>query len=157
MRIRQRDKFMSSSDAQHDARELLADVLALRQRIAKQGRQTFEKWSTHIERPSFRVAALNFAHYLAFRSQDLRSLQRRLMPLGLSSLGRAEGRVIASLDAVIHALSGITGAPVPNGMPLLRHRDRWARGLLNKQVGFELRDHGEGPTPRYEAGKGNRG
>ena len=92
---------------------MLDDVLALRLRAAEQGRAAFRKWRPRIERPLFRLGALNFGHYLAFRRQDLRPLQRRLMALGLSSLGRAEGRVMASLDAVILALHGLAGGPAP--------------------------------------------
>ncbi len=51
----------------------------------------------------------NLAHYLAIRHQDLRPIQRRLMPFGLSSLGRLESRVIPTLDAVLSALNAMTG------------------------------------------------
>jgi dienelactone hydrolase len=48
------------------------------------------------------------ATYLALRRRDLRSLQLALMPLGLSSLGRCEPRVLENLDAVLQALAAIT-------------------------------------------------
>jgi pyruvate kinase len=51
----------------------------------------------------------NLAHYLALRHHDIRLLQRRLMALGLSSLGRLEGRVLPTIDAVIHALAALAG------------------------------------------------
>jgi pyruvate kinase len=113
---------VSCKGVQRDAREVLADVLALRERTAEQGGAIFRRWSARVERPAFRAGALNFAHYLAFRRQDLRPLQRRLMALGLSSLGRAEGRVIASLDAVILALCGIAATPAPNRIRWPLHR-----------------------------------
>ena len=113
---------MPCNDVQRDARVLLADVLALRQHTAEQGRGMFRKWWPRIERHSFRLGALNFAHYLVFRRQDLRPLQRRLMAFGLSSLGRAEGRVIASLDAVILALCGLAGTAAPQGIRWPAHR-----------------------------------
>src|SRR5690606_23558082 len=47
----------------------------------------------------------NFGHYIALRRHDMRGLQRRLMPYGLSSLGRLEGRVMPTLDAVAVALA----------------------------------------------------
>ena len=50
-------------------------------------------------------AIINLAHYLALRRHDIRSLQRRLMALGLSSMGRLEGRVLPTIDAVLHALA----------------------------------------------------
>jgi pyruvate kinase len=55
----------------------------------------------------------NLAHYMALRRRDLRPLQRRLMRFGLSSLGRLEGRVIPTLDAVTAALSALAGLPSP--------------------------------------------
>lgn len=54
--------------------------------------------------PKRRASAVNLAHYLAFRSADLRSLQIRLSRLGLSSLGRCETDVLANLDRVIGLL-----------------------------------------------------
>lgn len=99
-----------------DTRRLFDEMLALRHCIATQGHATFQKWRPRIERPSFRLGALNLGHYLALRRQDLRPLQRRLMHLGLSSLGRAEGRVLASLDTIILTLCGIAGALPPTGI-----------------------------------------
>lgn len=51
----------------------------------------------------------NLLHYLALRSHDLRPLQRELAILGLSSLGRLESHVLASLDAVLTALRSLDG------------------------------------------------
>lgn len=50
--------------------------------------------------PRFRKSAKNLLHYLALRQHDIRELQEQLAQLGLSSLGRAEGHVLASLQAV---------------------------------------------------------
>ena len=47
---------------------------------------------------------------LALRRYDLRPLQTALMPWGLSSLGRIEGRVMPNLDAVIATLEVICGS-----------------------------------------------
>src|SRR5215471_1572774 len=54
--------------------------------------------------PVHRQSARNLLQYLAFRRRDLRSLQERLAELGLSSLGRAESHVLATIEAVIGAL-----------------------------------------------------
>jgi pyruvate kinase len=51
-----------------------------------------------------RDSARNLLHYLALRRHDLRPLQLRLAALGLSSLGRAESHVLASIDAVLGTL-----------------------------------------------------
>jgi pyruvate kinase len=54
--------------------------------------------------PNYRQSARNLSHYLTLRSRDLRPLQRRLAVLGLSSLGRAESHVLATIEAVLVAL-----------------------------------------------------
>ncbi len=59
----------------------------------------------------------NLALYLAFRRIDIRPLQQRLMALGLSSLGRAEGRLLPVFDAVIAALAGLAGETAPQRTP----------------------------------------
>jgi hypothetical protein len=43
-------------------------------------------------------------HDLALRRHDLRPMQLRLAALGLSSLGRAESHVLATVDAVLGVL-----------------------------------------------------
>jgi pyruvate kinase len=96
-------------DAGAEARALLAEVRELRADVARQGSARFRRWRPGIDRRSFAGSALNFAHYLALRRHDLRPLQRRLMVLGLSSLGRAEGRVLVTLDAVAATLASVTG------------------------------------------------
>lgn len=60
--------------------------------------------------PAYRASARNLLHYIALRQFDLRELQRQLAAVGLSSLGRSEQHVLASLDAVHHALSVVSGA-----------------------------------------------
>ncbi len=48
--------------------------------------------------------ARNLVHYVSLRQQDLRALQQELLGLGLSSLGRCEANVLATLNAVIAIL-----------------------------------------------------
>jgi pyruvate kinase len=55
--------------------------------------------------PTHTAAGRNLAHYLALRQHDLRELQGSLAALGLSSLGRSERCVMATLNAVGHALA----------------------------------------------------
>jgi pyruvate kinase len=105
-----------------EARALLDEVHALRAMVVQRARMTFRRWRPRITRADFAVSALNFAHYLALRRQDLRSLQRRLMGLGLSSLGRAESRVLASLDAVSAALVCLSGASPPASLRMPSNR-----------------------------------
>jgi pyruvate kinase len=63
--------------------------------------------------PSHLAAGRNLAHYLALRQHDLRDLQRGLAALGLSSLGRAERCVMATLGAVGHALACLASDASP--------------------------------------------
>lgn len=56
-----------------------------------------------------RASARNLLHYLGLRRRDLRQVQRDLTVLGLSSLGRCEPHVLATLDAVIAALHKLAG------------------------------------------------
>ena len=98
-----------SADIRARAHEAFVEVVALRRQIASEGRKLYRPWRKRVARPSFSPSALNFAHYLALRRHDLRPLQRRLMGLGISSLGRLESRVLVSLDAVIVALAALAG------------------------------------------------
>ncbi|MFZ4719314.1 MAG: pyruvate kinase [Ilumatobacteraceae bacterium] len=59
-----------------------------------------------------RQSATNLAQFIALRSHDLRQLQHDLASLGLSSLGRSEANVAATLDAVHRALLALNGNPV---------------------------------------------
>lgn len=63
----------------------------------------------HEMHPSYEASAKNLLHYLALRRRDLRSLQRRLAALGLSSLGRAESHVLSTVDTVLEVLHRLTG------------------------------------------------
>jgi pyruvate kinase len=64
---------------------------------------------------SRRESVRNLLHYLAFRRRDVRPLQDELARLGLSSLGRAESHVLASLDAVLLPLASLAGQPIALG------------------------------------------
>lgn len=90
--------------------ELLSTLQQLRQTVESEGKATFDEWNPHIQRTAFIDSAVNLAEYLALRQHDLRSLQAALMPWGLSSLGRIEGRVMPNLDAVIATLEVICGS-----------------------------------------------
>lgn len=57
----------------------------------------------------YRESARNLLHYLALRRKDRRPLQMRLSALGLSSLGRSEAHVLATVDAVLEVLEQLHG------------------------------------------------
>ena len=69
--------------------------------------------------PHFVDSARNLLHYLALRCRDVRPLQLRLATLGLSSLGRAESHVLATVEAVLEVLHRLAGhswsPPIPEG------------------------------------------
>jgi len=96
--------------------QLLRTIEALTDEVVRDGDRRFAAWSDSIARPEFAESARNLAHYLALRHHDLRPLQRALVPLGLSSLGRLEGHVLPSLNAVRIALQALSGQP--HALPL---------------------------------------
>jgi pyruvate kinase len=61
--------------------------------------------------PTFALSARNLVRYLALRRHDRRALQRSLAQLGLSSLGRAEEWVAATVELVARALHGLAAHP----------------------------------------------
>ena len=67
--------------------------------------------------PQLRESAHNLVQYLAVRRHDVRDLQSELSQLGLSSLGRMEAHVMASLNAVLEVLYALRGRPAPESLP----------------------------------------
>lgn len=104
-------------DPAREARALLGELAALRARIETAAARRLDSWRDLPARERFAPAASNLALYLAFREADLRPLQPRLAALGLSSLGRCESHVSATLDAVAAALARLAGDPNPSAFP----------------------------------------
>ena len=77
--------------------------------VVREGDARMAEWAPEIARTGFGESARNLAYYLAVRRRDLRSLQRPLMALGLSSLGRLESRVLPTLQAVRSVLAALAG------------------------------------------------
>ncbi|MGE0653293.1 MAG: pyruvate kinase, partial [Alphaproteobacteria bacterium] len=88
-------------------REIDRLIAALRH----EGDAQMAAWAGVVARPDFLESAANLALYMALRRRDLRPLQRPLMALGLSSLGRLESRVLPTLLAVRAALAALAGLP----------------------------------------------
>ena len=117
---------------------LIKQLWALRQSMLESEQRfaiAFAKLSpTHTE------SARNLVHYLAMRSTDLRPLQDKLAWLGLSSLGRAESHVLASVDKVLGLLHVLTGqawqdrsAEEPGGSVSSRQRlERHTKQLMGE-------------------------
>ncbi len=100
--------------------QLQEELLALRQAVAREGSQMLEQLEAGSPLPqAHKQTTENLCHYLALRHHDLRIVQRRLMALGLSSLGRLESRVLPTLDATLSALSAINGTNAPFAQPVV--------------------------------------
>lgn len=96
--------------AEKTPQELLETVKDIRDKVLEHSAKILARWQPMLGRPAFEAGATNLAHYLAFREMDLRDTQRELVHWGISGLGRSEGKVMATLDAVIANLSLICGA-----------------------------------------------
>jgi len=86
---------------------LLETMQQLRSDVLANTEEIFGAWQPAIARPGFSTSARNLACYLALRRHELPSLQLALMRWGLSSLGRCESHVQATLDAVIATLGAM--------------------------------------------------
>jgi pyruvate kinase len=93
---------------QHELAELREEMIALERRF-------FDENGSLNGRSE---SARNLLHYLALRRRDLRPLQLELAARGLSSLGRAEAHVLASLEAVLAILRRLSGPPEGAGETL---------------------------------------
>lgn len=94
-----------------------------------------------------RFSARNLSHYLGVRQRNLIPLQEELSRLGLSSLGRMEARVAATLGAVRLALRRLAGLPAgPGGSPGPESEFALGGALVNEHAEELL---GHAGAPRY--------
>lgn len=105
-----RDLLAEGTGARDLAAALHARLTALRAEALDEAAITLEGWQDADIRPEFHPSVENLALYLALRKVDLTAEQEALSELGLSSLGRSESHVLATLDAVIAALAALTDA-----------------------------------------------
>ena len=127
-----------------EPRLLLRDLVELRELVAVEGDRLLAEWRPALRRRAFLPSAANLAQYISLRRRDLRPIQEALMPLGLSSLGRCEARVLANLDAVIASLAAVAGDD--SSVETIRHPRPTSFYRGNRL----LRRHTEavfGPTP----------
>ena len=92
-------------------RSLLAELNALRRDIIQDASTRLQHFLNDYPDKRYSKSACNLAHYLALRQRDLRALQERLAEAGLSSLGRSEAHVMASLERVIAVFSQMLDIP----------------------------------------------
>jgi pyruvate kinase len=94
------------------------DLVALRQRVgdlresllAAERARAAQIAAVH---PSHRRSAINLVHYVELRNHDIRGLQTDLALVGLSSLGRSEPYVMATIEAVLSLLAIMTDQAPP--------------------------------------------
>nr|WP_233211336.1 pyruvate kinase [Mycobacterium sp. shizuoka-1] len=86
---------------------LQSEVDALLARLAD-AEARWQPWTDPVSADN-RCSAINLVHYWALRQVDLRDLQLRLTGCGLSSLGRSEAHVHATLRLVSAAIAAMRG------------------------------------------------
>ncbi len=97
---------MKKDSATPSISQLRKQLDSLRTATERGAKKILKKWAKDVQWPEILTdSACNLAAYLALRHQDLRVLQDELSHRGLSSLGRCESHVMASLDAVLAMLS----------------------------------------------------
>jgi len=106
-----------SLDPAQSAASLCAFVEKLRGEIVRDGERLLADWQSTAMPEEFLPSARNLAHYLSLRRADLRQIQPALRALGLSTLGRSEPHVLASIDAVFASLSRVAGCGAPSYPP----------------------------------------
>ncbi len=137
----------ASKTDQRQLRQLLADLQQVREETLKTQKLCAEEWKPHIHKRDFLDSAKNMGAYIGLRRHDLRHFQEQLAALGLSSLGRTEGHVLANLDAVIHALGALTGTPAE---PAAISRTAQAFSDNSQQLHQQTR-HLFGPPPAHRS------
>jgi pyruvate kinase len=93
----------------NDVDDVRNELEKLIQVVRQEGTRKAQEWFSNDQRLQSQAGIENLALYLALRQHDLRPLQKRLMCLGLSSLGRVESRVMPALMAVQTAMTGVMG------------------------------------------------
>ena len=114
--------------------ELQRELTQLRAKVVAGQQALLSGWQPILAGSGYAQDAANLAAYVAFRREDLRNLQERLSELGLSSLGRCEGHVTATLDSVALALDALAGqCPTEDALP--------RAGRANRQGDSRLKQH----------------
>ncbi len=97
--------------ASRELEALATDVSAVRDAmLVAESARAGDIAATH---PSHRRSAANLVHYLELRQHDVRDLQARLAAVGLSSLGRSEAHVLATIEEVLSVLARLNGHEPP--------------------------------------------
>jgi pyruvate kinase len=101
----------ASDDPAQTAAALFIALTELRDLVAARAAARQAEWPNGARGDSPHASTDNLAAWLSLRQTDLAPLQMPLAALGLSSLGRCEGHVLASIDAVRATLAQLAGLP----------------------------------------------
>jgi len=113
--------------------ELYKTVTQLREDALSQSERHLANWDD--VSPEARLSIANLLHYLTLRQRDLREVQEQLSRLGLSSLGRLEAHVDATLYVVLEALARMAGAPHPHANDYCQEEAfDWGISLLERHT-----------------------
>ena len=123
--------------------DLLEKLRDVRRSVVENGASMVTRWEPMLSRGAFHSSAVNLSHYLALRQLDLRPLQADLSPLGLSSLGHCEGRVLPTLDAIIANMELMCGRNDPEFQRPSAEEFFAGRTLVEKASGTVF-----GPRPK---------
>ncbi len=104
--IKQQSSSLSSGES-HPYASLLSELEELKKGL-KELEQLLAPKLQQVP-PQHLADAINLVHYLGLRRRDMRSLQKRLAAVGLSSLGRMESHVFPHLNAITDLLSCVLG------------------------------------------------
>jgi len=102
---------------QGEAMQLYQALTELRAEVSTRSQQLLTRWQHLPVDSDFHDSAVNLADWLALRQCDVSELQGRLACLGVSSLGRCESHVIASIDAVLATLAVLAHRTQPSHPP----------------------------------------
>lgn len=136
----------ATTKSEHRTRSLLRSVERLRDQLLKAEKMVAQRLAAipaH-RRPSAR----NLIHYLALRHHDLRRLQTELTLAGLSSLGRCEAQVLASVERLLAALRAMNGQPSDAVLADVPVDHRSGPRALAKQADLVF-----GPSPAMRAAR----
>ena len=115
---------LMTDDTRSELLRLLDGIDDLLGRLDQAG-DTWSRWIDAVDE-GYRASARNLTHYWAMRGVDLRELQQRLAAFGLSSLGRSEPHVEATLRLVRSAVSAMLDdswcAPPPSAVGAAQSR-----------------------------------
>lgn len=107
---------LSPAPEQVELIALRAALEALRKQITEGAQADATRWFSEAGSDGA-VSVRNLLHYIHFRRNDLRPLQKRLSAQGLSSLGRSEAHLLHDLDRVLALLAGVLEGGWSPSMP----------------------------------------